>query len=594
MSSTDTHPEAFVLLHIPDVTLTAAGARESGTLALECVTLAPNGDDKSAPLAASLSSDDRSLYLVLRLNTLELPLDPTRPISVQVTPDGSRTYTFQSADASPVEAPGSPIYLTVPIPTRPDAHRAETIEAFDHILIQYAEVQGLQPSPISGSPQGQPEGAASSSSAPAPPAQEDLRGKLVLMDEESGEVVGELPHGVHVKEDPALSHTAKGADGAPAPVLLELPPDVYDAYTGQGASVVPYHSPESDLEEAKEIFVRAIPPEDQDWITKSATVISQAISTSTSMLLNGLTSAANYYIQHSTPSPHASGTQTPQATKDGAPPPPPPRALLLLSHPRTHSTLSRAYAISGQAVRVSGKTIGVVESMIRRAVGGHDKPKAPTIRQPQRPTAPGTTVSAPAPLPATSAAASSSSLQEPPPPYPGPGTSSTPDGKPPVPPRPGPPPPLPPRSRSRSPYPPGEKSASTTPPQSTPATPGAPGAAGGPPPLPLRKREKLVLSANLVLATVDDSLKRAVDVGSKQLTAVVGHKYGEGAGKTTHLATHTARNVTLVYIDMQGLARRALIRKAGKEWVKARLSGRKHQQQQIDGVVVDKPGADQK
>ncbi|EIW60897.1 uncharacterized protein TRAVEDRAFT_146573 [Trametes versicolor FP-101664 SS1] len=570
-TETSTHPEAFVLLHIPEVVLHSAGATEQGTLALECVALAPNNDDKTAPLAASLSADDRSLYLVLRLNSLELPLDPTRSISVHVANDGARTYTFQATDVSPVEGP-TPVYLTVPIPSRPDSHRAETIEAFDHILAQYAEVEGFPPSPVSPA---QRDGAASSSSQVQAPGKEDMRGKLVLMDEESGEVVGELPHRVHMKEDPALARAEKGKDGAPAPVLLELPPDVYDAYTGQGASVLPYHTtPQSDVEEAREIFVQAIPPEDQDWMTKSATIISQAITSSTSMLLSGLTSAASYYINHSTPSPHASGSQTPGS----GPPPPPPRALLLLSHPRTHSALSSAYAVSGQAVRVSQKTVSVVESMIRHAVGGKDKAKAaPTLRRPQPPT---TSTVPPSASPNPTPAMSSLSLSEPPPPYPG-----TQDGKPPLPPRHGPPPPLPPRS----PLPAGEKSASSA---SVPTAPSAT-PAGGPPPRPLRKHEKLVLSANLLLATVDDSVKRAVDVGSTQLTAVMGHKYGEGAGRTTHLATHTARNVTLVYIDMRGFARRALIKKAGKEWIKARVGGRR-QQAQMDGVVVDRPAVDEK
>ncbi len=257
-----------MLLHIPEVVLHTDGATERGTLALECVALAPHCDDKPAPLAASLSSDDRLLYLVLRLNSLELPLDPTRPISVHIANDGARTYTFQASDASPVERP-TPIYLTVPIPSRPDAHRAETVEAFDHILAQYAEFEGFPPSPVSPA-----QGAATSSSQTHEPSQEDMRGKLVLMDEESGEVVGELPHRVHIKEDPALARAEKGKDGAPAPVLLELPPDVYDAYTGQGTSVLPYHTtPQSDVEEAREIFVQAIPPEDQDWMTKSATII---------------------------------------------------------------------------------------------------------------------------------------------------------------------------------------------------------------------------------------------------------------------------------------------------------------------------------
>ena len=51
---------------------------------------------------------------------------------------------------------------------------------------------------------------------------------------------------------------------------------------------------------------------------------SHAISTSTTLLLSGLTHATNYYINHSTPAPPPG-----QATKDGTPPPPPPRALLL-------------------------------------------------------------------------------------------------------------------------------------------------------------------------------------------------------------------------------------------------------------------------
>ncbi|KAI0831666.1 hypothetical protein BC628DRAFT_1349235 [Trametes gibbosa] len=97
----------------------------------------------------------------------------------------------------------------------------------------------------------------------------------------------------------------------------------------------------------------------------------------------------------------------------------------------------------------------------------------------------------------------------------------------------------------------------------------------GAPPCPLKRHEKLVLSANLVLA---------VDVSSTQLTAVISHKYGAEAGKMTH----TAKNVMLVYIDMRGLARRALIKKAGEEWIKARVGLRRGQVQQMDGMVVDK------
>lgn len=289
------------------------------------------------------------------------------------------------------------------------------------------------------------------------------------------------------------------------------------------------------------------------------------------MLLSGLTSATNYYINHSAPAP----TQA----KDGTPPPPPPRALLLLSHPRTHQTLSRAYAISGQAVKVSSKTVDIVEGLIKRAVGASDKGKATasspsTQTRPQSSTAP----------PAQSAPSVSSDA---PPPYPGTSAAPTPDGKPPLPPRrnaapgagaappPGPAPPLPPRSKSPLPG-----SQATT----TPSAPASGTSTPGTTPRPVKTKDKLLLSANLILSTVDDSIKRTFDVGSERVSAVVAHKYGPEAGRSTHLATHTARNVTLVYIDMRGFARKALIKRAGKHWLKARVGGGR----EMSGTVVDK------
>ncbi len=275
-----------MLLHIPEVILSTSSASESGTLALECVTLALDNADKDAPLAASLSAVDRSLILVLRLGALELPLDPARPISVRIARDGTRTYAFRSATS--VQSPADKLdhaaddpatWLTVPVPSRPDPHRAETVEALDHILAQYADFN----SETEGRPhhEAPPHPNEEEVHAPAPRADappEELHGKIVLMDEESGEIVGELPNRVRIKEDPALSDAAygKAKGGEPAPVMLELPEDVYDAYTGAGASVVPY-SERAELDEAREIFVRAIPPEDQDWMTKSATLIRCAV-----------------------------------------------------------------------------------------------------------------------------------------------------------------------------------------------------------------------------------------------------------------------------------------------------------------------------
>lgn len=110
---------------------------------------------------------------------------------------------------------------------------------------------------------------------------------------------------------------------------------------------------------------------------------------------------------------------------------------------------------------------------------------------------------------------------------------------------------------------------------------------------PLRTIDKVLMSANLVLTTVDDSARRMFEVGSDRIGAVVGHKYvsvsvlshdihrltrivryGADAQQSTHLTMHTARNVVLVYVDMRGFARRALLSRAGKEFVKARVSNK--------------------
>jgi len=115
-------------------------------------------------------------------------------------------------------------------------------------------------------------------------------------------------------------------------------------------------------------------------------------------------------------------------------------------------------------------------------------------------------------------------------------------------------------------------------PQSNSNTPlaGHGNAQEGPPPLPLRpslrKRDKIILSADLILGTMEESARRILDTGSDELTKVVGHKRGQEAGENAALATGAARNIALVYIDMRGIGRRAIIRKTGKEFVKARIS----------------------
>ncbi|KAI0081448.1 hypothetical protein K474DRAFT_1688682 [Panus rudis PR-1116 ss-1] len=486
--------------------------------------------------------NDKAVFIVLHLDQYTFPLDPVSPVNLVLYDDGRRSYTFQSNQQQGT--------ITIPALSEDQTQLAEDIETFDQILSQYADLRWKTQSEVDAGLGHEytrvREGQHVDDSA--------LRGHLVLMDEASGEVVAEVPQKLNVREDPSVSSSQDRKDGEKGPVLLELPPDVYDAYTGEGNGV--WQPPKARREEgeeyveAKEIFVRAIPPEEQDWMTKSAHVISQALSTSTSLLITGITSASKYYISHSKPytpppasrtSSASSSTSSPSRSTPTSPTP-----------PSAHPALTKAHALTGQAARASAKTADLVESMIRRAVGGKPKispsssasgsglggglPPAPVI------TSPGYKVY----TPKGKGAASPTSQ------YLGAGT----------------PPPLPPRSRNAS----AEKLPLDT---SRPGTPNTGVTQEDQQPKKAGRKEKLMLSANLVLSAVDDSVSRVFEVGSEQLSAVVGHKYGPQAGHSTHLATHTARNVTLVYVDMRGFARRALIKKAGKEWVKARVGSNK-------------------
>ncbi|KAH9907669.1 uncharacterized protein BXZ73DRAFT_110172 [Epithele typhae] len=85
------------------------------------------------------------------------------------------------------------------------------------------------------------------------PAPESLRGKPRLVPKVNEEVVGELPmNRVSIKEDAALARGLKHR--------------------------AVYGADSTELDEVKEIFVRTVPPEDQDWMPKSATLLSPDIN----------------------------------------------------------------------------------------------------------------------------------------------------------------------------------------------------------------------------------------------------------------------------------------------------------------------------
>ncbi|KAH9038927.1 hypothetical protein EDB85DRAFT_2072605 [Lactarius pseudohatsudake] len=306
---------------------------------------------------------------------------------------------------------------------------------------------------------------------------EDLRGRFVLVNEDGGEIVGTLDGSIRVREDPSLGQTGHEND----PVVVELPDDVDDTLEG--------------LRNA-EVLVRTVPREDRDWMMRSALF------------------ARHVQVRHQPPS----------------------RTLLLLQSPTTRSHLTRIYAVSGGAVKLSNKASAAAERLIRHAVGA-DKGKG-------RASAPASTAPSPSPSPAANAA-----------------------GK----------PQLPPRS-SRGPSPP----PAYLPPPDKPQLPPRGGGGGhgsrGPSPTPpsapppLRTRTRAALSATLIIASLAASTVRLVDAGGTAVAAAVSHRYGAVAGDNAALAGRTMRNVVLVYVDVRGFGRRALVKRTAKSWAKGRAA----------------------
>jgi spartin len=186
---------------------------------------------------------------------------------------------------------------------------------------------------------------------------------------------------------------------------------------------------------------------------------SHAISATTTLLLSGVSYASNYYVNHSQPSsrtPSSSNlAESPRSTPHG----------IVISNPRTRTALSQAHAVSGKAVKVSGKTIEIVEGLIKKAVGAKDRPSSRPKRL--------------HPL-------------------------AQPDYK------------------NQSPLP-SEKGGSTL---STSRGPGdySQGPPALPERLPLRKRDRIILSADLILSTIEESARAVIDAGQHEITKVVTHK----------------------------------------------------------------------
>jgi len=193
-------PEVFLLLSLPDATLQSTGITEVGVLNLECVAL---------PIPQAKSAEERTVYLVLRLNNCEVPIDPDRVIERRDVA-GTRTYTF-------AETPSDPTHLTLtlkcPGPGSSDIEFVEKLNTFDNILEQYVvNFKGPSTDSVASTPSAHAAGIGSVTS------NKDFRGHLVAIDEATGEVVGEVEDRFIIREDPVMDENGHENE----PVIIEV------------------------------------------------------------------------------------------------------------------------------------------------------------------------------------------------------------------------------------------------------------------------------------------------------------------------------------------------------------------------------------
>jgi spartin len=221
-----TTSDANILVTIPSATLTSPSSGTfTGQLALEYITF-------DIPAA----TETRDVLLVLRIgvgnSAFEAPLDPARTLTVSTLPSGAaHRYVFHATRDD------TEFSVEVPITTE----TADDVELFHSVLVGYA-------TDVRGDAQQQQQ-----QQQPAQPAEEeeeDLRGRFVLMNEDSGEIVGALDRSVRVHEDPSLGERGHEEDL----VVVELPED----------------ADEFDELRDLDVLVRAVPPEDRDWMLKGA------------------------------------------------------------------------------------------------------------------------------------------------------------------------------------------------------------------------------------------------------------------------------------------------------------------------------------
>ncbi|EIW70363.1 hypothetical protein TREMEDRAFT_68017 [Tremella mesenterica DSM 1558] len=599
-SITSDEADGYLLLSIPNVTVKQVYQGESmilarGEMRLECISLPiTNEQGKQTANPFSPSPSDPSVpthdhWLVLRVSTFEMPLIPSSPILPSSNVEGI-AYILSSQ-----HIPDAALHLIFSSPR--SIAEYEDLDSFEILLRQYGSLgekatalEGVQVGPagstsnnlgITGTgsvglkTQGKDEDNSEGLRRRTGKGTQgelmdlDMRGKVVLVNEETGEVVGELDHRLDVQEGQGVA-----SGGKDKPVMLDFG-DVLDEY-------------------APKVVVQTVPQEEMDdWMLRGAHNISKGILTFGAWSSRMINNSAENFIKNTTPSK--------EPVKFG---------------PSTKAGVRMAHNASVRTVKVTKSTVGMINNVslgyekgyqpmqelyqeYRNSSPSLDKPSSSTISN----------------NPNISTPVKSNPSSKPPTPIPIPTTSYVPRQSPRgTPSMLAPIPKLPPRSRSplnnprtapliqiSTPDHIGQKvsipsttesllaqektaSSTTKTPSSAPAIlSNGDGAGEGSHKRPFLN--KLLLAGEVVLTSLEATAHELIDVGTAAASSAAGHKFGPEAGKATALVGGSVRNVAVVYIDVRGVGRRALLKSTAKGFVKARLKNGETVQLQGVGQV---------
>ncbi|WWC89253.1 uncharacterized protein L201_004174 [Kwoniella dendrophila CBS 6074] len=555
--------DGFLLLTIEHAVVKQIYDEETMTLArgefkLECVSLpipSEIGQQTANPFSPSPADPPiptHDFWLIIKVGpTFEMPIIPNSEMLPKYIHGEGIIYTIPSPHIS-----NASILFNLPLPN--SQADLEDLDSFEVLLRQYGCLSINQTAlsnitlPLQNTQRQQRTSAVPSSSSTGGSqhvdnkgrgeeemlAPEELRGRIVLINEDNGQVVGELEQQFDIEEDKKLLNEDKSK-----PVMLD--------FTGQLR----------EGQQALQVKVRTIPEEDlqDDWILRGANTLSKGLSTFSQWSSKQMISGADTFIRNSTPS--AEPVKFSPQTKQ--------------NFVKVHNGSVKAATVTKSTI---GKITGVISTAAEKTYNHGYKPARDAYRRNSTTGAysapssayPSSSATGVAPIPVPYQVRQSAT--SPPPPIPN--KPSHLQGTSPI------PPPLP-TSEKPNPtiaIPPSYGATNyTSEPNniSGPNTPGSVNSSANATPTTKKKKAllgRVLLAGEVVLTSLEATAHDLINNGTIAASSAAGHKYGPDAGEATALVGGSVKNVAVVYIDVAGVGRRAILKSTAKGFVKAKLA----------------------